>query len=381
MLWDLEDYDLVKPKFNGLNKICKSCRDTIYKEIMSTIEIQRQQDKAELRRLFESNPPIIVGGFKHRIDAYKYLRSIKEDSIENIDAGFLSAKGVLTANDGTYYPVFCIIDRSSGGELWDSQFIAENHDIYIPQDLIFPYIGKTEDQIYPYKYETLSVIEEDFHQGSWFGNITQSNVKHHLSNLIEVSWAEEIKSLEDTKYVSVRTYFSIQHILSAALFLNEIEKCEECLDENYSEDMLIKHRALCVNAIFSAISFLEASINELYMDASDNRDGSIRDLRDDEVEALAGMWNLGIPRTASYSIIEKFQITLSLLKRECLDLGADPAQSVSFIIKLRNSLIHYEPEWVTTQSVDAALVKQQKIEKYLRSRFEINKFTGNDPFC
>ena len=380
-MWDLKGYDLAQAEFTGLTRICKSCRDSIYDDITSQIEVRRQNEAARFRSILENNPPTIVGGYQRRIDAYKYLRSIKKDSIEVLDDGFVSAKAVLTAKDGTYYPVFCIIDTSSGGELWDSQFIAENHDQYISQDFVFPYIGKGESQIFPYSYETLSVIEEDFHQGSWFGNITQSNVKHHLSNLIEVSWPEEIKSLEHTEYVTVRTYFSIQHILSAAIFLSEIRACEESLETSYTEDLFIKHRALCVNAVFSAVSFLEASINELFMDSSDNRYGVIRDLTDEEVETLAGMWNLGVPRTASYKIIEKYQITLTLLQRGNLDLGIEPAQSVSTIIKLRNCLIHYEPEWVTTQSLDEALVNQQRMEKYLRNKFEVNKFTGKDnPF-
>ena len=285
------------------------------------------------------------------------------------------------AKDGTYYPVFCIIDISSAGELCDSMFIAENYEMNISQDLIFPFIGKTENQIFPYEYETLTWVENDYHQKSWLGELTQSNVKHHYTNQVEAIWQEEIQSFEDTEYVTVRTYFSIQHILSTALFLSEIEEYESLLDEEYSDDTFIKHRAFCVNAIFSAVSFLEASINELFMDAADNRNGAIKDLADHEVEALAGMWKLNIPRTASFSIIEKYQIALTLLKKECFNLGSEPAQSVSILIKLRNSLIHYEPEWVTTQSVDEALLKQQKIEKFLRNKFELNRFTGKDnPF-
>lgn len=378
---DLADYDLAKPEFKGIQRICKTCRDEIYSSISAKFSKEMQKEDAKFAKQFKGKSPIIVGGFSQRIDAYIYLRSIKKKSVELIEGDFISAKAILNANDGTFYPVFCVIDISSGGELWDSQFIAENYDINIPQNFILPFIGKNKDQIFPYKYETLSVIEEDFHQGSWFGNITQSNVKHHLTNLIEVSWPEEIKSIEDTEYVTVRTYFSIQHLLSADIFQTEINKCEEDLELAYTEDMFIKHRALCVNTIFSVTSFLEASINELFMDSSDNRLGMVRDLTDPEVATLADMWNLGIPRTANYNIIEKYQIALALLKREPLNPGIDPVQSVSVIIKLRNSLIHYEPEWVTTQNVNEAMVKQQKIEKYLMHRFEINKYTGKDnPF-
>lgn len=377
----LENYDIEKPEFNGLKAICKKCRDFIYRKIGTALDAEMEKGKAKLRKKYMSSPPIIVGGYDNKVDAYKYLCAIENKRIENIGDGFISAKAILTAKDGTHYPVFSVIDRSSGGELWESQFIAENYETNISQDLIIPYIRKDKNQIFPYTYETLSFIEEDFHQKSWLGYISQLNVKHHYANQVEAISQKKVTYLDDAEHTSVRTYFSFQHILSAALLLKEIKECELSLNKGFSDDVFIKYRAFCVNAIISIVSFMEASINELFMDASDNRNGAIKDLSDHDVETLAGMWKLNIPRTASYSIIEKYQIALNLLKKECYDLGCEPAQSVSILIKLRNSLIHYEPEWVTTQSIDEAKLKQQKMEKYLRDKFEPNEFTGeNNPF-
>lgn len=161
----------------------------------------------------------------------------------------------------------------------------------------------------------------------------------------------------------------------------EIKATEEELNDNYEEETFIKHRALCINAVFSATSFLEALINELFMDSKDNRAGLVRDITDEQIKALSEMWDLGIPRTANYNILEKYQIALTLLKKGKINLGEDPAQSVSLIIKLRNSLTHYEPEWISTSSDDEELIKIHKMEKLLRGRFELNNFTGKEnPF-
>jgi hypothetical protein len=44
-------------------------------------------------------------------------------------------------------------------------------------------------------------------------------------------------------------------------------------------------------------------------------------------------------------IIDKFQCALSLWQRPRLDEGKYPTQDVALVIKLRNALVHFIPEW------------------------------------
>ena len=347
---------------NGFNtKLC-----TFYIHSQHPVPVSRRQ---------------LIGGFHEKIIAYKHIQSLQNAHVEDLGDGFINAKAILRANDGTFYPVFCVIDRYSGGELWGSHFLAHDYDFSVPQELIFPYINKSFDEIFPYTYETLSIIEEDFHQDAWIGTITQLPIKHHLSNLIRIRHLEENSSKDDKGSVFVRTYFSNQHLLSTAIFLVQIKELEKSLKTQYDDDTLITHRALCTSAILSATAFLEASINELFMDSQDNRTGIIRDLPDEKVTILSRMWGLGVPKTASYSLIDKYQIALSLLNKDKIDLSCDPAQSVSLLIKLRNSLTHYEPEWVPTKASDSYSAQQQRMERLLKGRFQLNEFTGIDnPF-
>ncbi|RII35357.1 hypothetical protein D2A34_09145 [Clostridium chromiireducens] len=384
LIFELSNYDKERKEFKQLNRMCKKCRDNIYSQIFADIDNERAKEDRKFEECLRAKPPVIIGGFITRIEAYNYLRKLPEESIEIIDEEFIYAKAILKANDNTYYPVFCVIDKSSGGELWETEFVTENLDKYIPQQFIFPYINKDKVDIFPYTYETLAVIEEDFHQDSWFGEITRKKIKHHLSNLIRIKRSGNIQDaidIEDNDNISVRTYFSIQHLISTALYRKEIRELENNLNKKYNEYEFLKHRSLCTSAIFSAVSFLEALINEFFSDSYDNPEGIVRDLPSEYIDSLGQMWELGIPRTASYNIVEKYQIALTLCKRDKINFGCSPGQDISVLIKLRNALIHFEPEWVVTRDIINNTKDRQKLEKLLMYKFQINKFTGdNNPF-
>jgi hypothetical protein len=75
------------------------------------------------------------------------------------------------------------------------------------------------------------------------------------------------------------------------------------------------------------------------------------------------------------STLDKYQIVLALCRRELFNKGKSPYQEVNLLRLLRNNLIHYEPEWVSSHP--------QKIEKQLMDKFELNPFfkkVKNSPF-
>ena len=70
--------------------------------------------------------------------------------------------------------------------------------------------------------------------------------------------------------IKTRTYFSIKHIMSAALFSRLSYDIENNpLDRNSSESRS-KHDAYVIGAVFAATGFLEATINELIADVEEN---------------------------------------------------------------------------------------------------------------
>lgn len=366
--------------FKGLQMVCKKCRDEIYDHISEQMRQKEEKRDLKYKTYLDELSPVVIGGFNERIQAYTYLRNLKTPNTISLWGGFIRAKAILKANDATFYPVYCVIDRSSSGELWDSEFLVSGLDELIPQNLALPYLQKTADKIFPYTYETLATIEGDFHQQSFFGTITQESVRHHYSNLIEVTWPKQFQDIEETESVKVRPYLSIQHLFSTTLSTRGAQNEEMVLKRRFTEDRFIRYRSHCITAIMSSVSFLEASINELFMDSYDNRTGLVRDLPESHMQALSQMWKLGIPRTAAYPILDKYQIALTLCGKEQLNRGVSPTQDIHALVRLRNSLVHYEPEWVITQGQEIEK-KQQKIESMLSGRFELNPFTGqNNPF-
>lgn len=351
------------------SEICEQCRIDIVRKSAEKEREERLKWHEQERKIFDEKPPIIIGGFSEKRDAYKILKDLDVPAVEKDDEfeDFLWAKGILKANDGTYYPAIFLIDTSSSGELWDAQFMAENLDTLVPQEFIFPYIGKKSSDIFPYEYETLAHIEGDFHQNNWFGSVTFQDSKHHHINLIE-------RDFEGSR-VLLRPYFSIQHLFSAVHLANLSKEVEREYVGRCTDDMFLVHRTYVSNGIFSAVAFLEATINEVFSDADTNIRGVVRDLNPDAVQMLASLWRQGIPRTAGYPVIKKYQIALLLSGKQELNSGLTPYQDVDLLIKLRNSLIHYEPDWEST-GADGTFLQGKNISKKISGKFALNPLTG-----
>ncbi len=163
-------------------------------------------------------------------------------------------------------------------------------------------------------------------------------------------------------HFSTCTYLSLQHICSAAFFSRTAARIEKDYDNNLTDDVKIEYKAVVISSIFSAVSFLESTINEFFWKSSESPQEMEKSIGKDNVQLLSRLWNLKIPRTARYSILEKYEIALGILGKKPFDKDRSPYQDVALLIKIRNSLIHFEPEWVKDE-------EKQKMEKMLSSRF------------
>lgn len=180
--------------------------------------------------------------------------------------------------------------------------------------------------------------------------------------------------------ISTRTYMSLHHIQAAALFSRKASVIEAAFDGTYNAGALADHRSFVVGAVMSATAFLEAGINELFADASEHTDSHFKGVDQDIGAVMAAMWSLGIPRTARYRVLEKYEIALALARRSPFDRGIRPYQDVDALICLRNTLVHYEPEWIPSDATRAEY-EVHHLEKVLRSRFPLNPLmAGGNPF-
>ena len=99
-------------------------------------------------------------------------------------------------------------------------------------------------------------------------------------------------------------------------------------------------------AVSSSVAFLEALVNEVYLDAADpllRKAGLLEGISDDAVTAIADRWNAD-PSVERQKILTKFTVAVECTGSS-MDLGREPAQSIKLLIDFRDSLTHYKPQW------------------------------------
>ncbi|UJB66478.1 hypothetical protein YS110_17815 [Acidovorax sp. YS12] len=180
--------------------------------------------------------------------------------------------------------------------------------------------------------------------------------------------------------ISMRHYLSIGHLSAAVLFADQCKESESTAQTTpLDSPQRRQHNACAISSLIVSAAFLEATINEIFSDCSDAH--SNEQITSLPARALmASLWKKGIPRTASYSIIEKYEIALELNSKPAFNAGTSPYQDVKLLIELRNALIHYEPETIVGFSGHET-PQQHKFEKRLKGKFPINPLTGlGNPF-
>ncbi|MCP5141207.1 MAG: hypothetical protein H6980_02500 [Gammaproteobacteria bacterium] len=124
-----------------------------------------------------------------------------------------------------------------------------------------------------------------------------------------------------------------------------------------------EHESLVVSSVLLSVAFLEALINEIFADAGDRVVG---ELESDETEQLKRFWDLGVPKTAKYSVVEKFKLCLAVLRKPELDLGRKHQQDIKHLINLRNALMHFEP---VSQAINDDACKKKDTLSELKGLF------------
>src|SRR5207249_4039482 len=129
-----------------------------------------------------------------------------------------------------------------------------------------------------------------------------------------------------------------------ALFWREALALEASAPKDPPGELHTHHRAYVIGAVFAAVAFLEGTINQLFQDAHDNDLGYLKGLDPRAIQAMAAMWGHGVPRTACYPVLKKFEIALTLAGKPQLPVRSPAVEAAAALVTLRNALIHYEPE-------------------------------------
>jgi hypothetical protein len=155
-------------------------------------------------------------------------------------------------------------------------------------------------------------------------------------------------NMEGTKMkrpISERAYFAAVYLKAAKTLAEKAHKLEipKTVGEkpSFGPETRTEHLSTVVAAVLMSVAFLEALINEIFSDAADRIQ---TELSPEDSDLLKELWALNVPRTARYSVVDKFRICLAILRREKLNLETKYQQDIRHLIDLRNTLMHYEPE-------------------------------------
>ena len=156
-----------------------------------------------------------------------------------------------------------------------------------------------------------------------------------------------------------------RHHLFAARHLSELACDIEKKHEGTSDPEIIRqHRAYVIGAILSAAAFLEASINELYLEVQDHEgNGEPRGGRRRVLAVPAHFWS----PEARPPILHKYQLALVVADAEPFDEGRAPFRDADGLIALRDALVHGRPEWRDQHG------RRQNLQRRLRAKFSHNK--------
>lgn len=181
--------------------------------------------------------------------------------------------------------------------------------------------------------------------------------------------------------ISLRARLSISHIQASALFARKAHAIEKEYTGELIPGDLADDYSYAIGAVLAAVAFLEATINEFFIGCSEPARGEIS-IAGDVRKRIGRMWHHDIPRTAKYSVPEKYEIAVALVGVRPFDKGSRPYQDVSMLVNLRNYLIHFEPGWAVAGSDAPENVPgAKKLAVGLRGRFAPNPMiAGGNPF-
>jgi hypothetical protein len=158
--------------------------------------------------------------------------------------------------------------------------------------------------------------------------------------------------------VNTKHNLSRQHLKTAQYFAEQSAKIE---NKGHEADD-IQHRAYVTGAVTFAVHFLEASINELYLESQEKYPYMLKGLTDQVLQMLTVLWD-HIERSPT---LDKYQTVLRVANAEQFDKEKPPYQDTASLVALRDALVHYKPQWSNEPG------RHHKLETRLRDKFPLN---------
>jgi hypothetical protein len=196
-----------------------------------------------------------------------------------------------------------------------------------------------------------------------------------VSDSIEIN---DTVGLTDVVQIASRHYEAGQHLWSARHYAR---LCAEREAERRTDAPVveIRHRAYAASAVLSSVVFLESLVNEVFQDAADATEDQvgvrIAPLGRRCIALMGEYWEAS-DNGRLIPLLSKFQMVLLFAEEPKFDRGVNPYQDASYLITIRNELVHFRPSWRTQG-------EENKLEQGLAGKFAENALmagTGNPWF-
>jgi hypothetical protein len=167
--------------------------------------------------------------------------------------------------------------------------------------------------------------------------------------------------------VRIKHSLSKQHVRGARLLAAKASEIES-RGLPIPETVLVEHRACVMGSIMSAVAALEASINELFLEVRDAEPRTTDTLDERGSGLMVALW----AETERLPILEKYQRALLFCGRPSFARGQAPFQDADSLVKLRDNLVHYKPEWNDEEG------RHQSMMLRLKDKFPLNPTAEGD---
>ncbi len=171
--------------------------------------------------------------------------------------------------------------------------------------------------------------------------------------------------------ISLKTNYSGYHIRGAAFFARSVAQIEHDLRPPLKGETGIQYFSSITASVLMSVATLESKINEVYLFAVDRNPHVFKGVETWVIDTLQELWS-AIERKP---ILIKYQLALTVCKKEKFNKGQNPYQDAQRLINLRNALAHYKSEWNTDPKV------HKNLKSHLSNCFPVSPFSHvNDPF-
>ncbi|MGQ0642632.1 MAG: hypothetical protein ACT4P6_17965 [Gemmatimonadaceae bacterium] len=130
----------------------------------------------------------------------------------------------------------------------------------------------------------------------------------------------------------------------------------------------VRHRAYVTGSILSSVAFLDASINELYLELHGARTRERTRLPRRVAAVLGRFWS----HVENAPVLQRYQVVLAVADAERFDERRTPFQDADSLMKLRDALVHCRPERPESRR------RVRALEQRLHARFSENPLASAD---